>query len=597
MRKTLAQELGLSLEQINVGLELLAQPRTIRRRGVEQRVDPRIIREGNRVFLSELHAAEIAIAKHFRRLQSAKLPKLVLPENAFNGKTPDASQLAAVNTALESEIMLVTGGPGTGKTTVCRAIIAAYEADGAVVIGCAPTGKAAQRMKQQTGRQASTIHNAIGLVPGKEPRHNDQPAVYSADDVWIKNGPMDCGAVIVDETSMVDVELMADLLCAIPTGARVLIVGDVDQLPSIGAGRVLFDLIESKVVPCARLTKIHRQASESRIPYVARDINEGRIPDLNVTGSDFTHWQTTTEEEAAERIVRALTDETGSITARKGIPTADIQVLAPQYKGPCGVIALNQQLQEKLNPAANGDHNGDVFIGRGYSARLRDRVIQTRNNYELGPVMNGEMGYVVACDPSGLDVADFIDELGGSVVMWSGKEPKEEKPATGGDDWMADGEEFEAVAPVAEGPFAEVMSKFGGLTVTTDDEGDAKLEWEVPRVLVIDFGDGRRVAYTRGEAKELELGYCVTVHRSQGSQFKAVVISLFCVNSFMMTRALLYTAVTRAEVFCLTVGTSEQIGRAARNIRGTERRTVLQERLAKTPTSTASSSLEALTYL
>jgi len=581
MRKTIASELGLSLEDIKVGLALLEKPRTVRRRGKEFNEEPRIVREGSRFFLRELHTAELDIAKHIRRLQAATASELTLPAGAFNGKTPDDSQLAAVNTALSTNVMVITGGPGVGKTTVCRAIIAAYEQAGLLVVGCAPTGKAAQRMKQQTGRDAQTIHNAIGLVPGGEPRHNDRSPIHDQDGNWIKDGPMEAGAVIIDETSMVDVSLAADLLCAIPSGARVLIVGDVDQLPSIGAGRVLFDLITSQVVPCARLTKIHRQASESRIPYVARDINSGRIPDLSVTGSDFTHWQTAEDTQAAERIVRSLTDPTGSIPVRKGIPIQDIQVLSAQYKGPCGVIALNTALQEKLNPAPNGDHNGDIFIGRGYSARAGDRVIHVKNNYELGPVMNGEMGYVIVANPEGLDINEYLDADGATDLMWSGKVLEEEQE----NDPFA--EESETVTP-----------RYGGLTMVADEETDERrLAWEQPRVLVVDFGDGRRVAYSRSEAKELELGYCVTVHKSQGSQFKAVVVSLFAANPWMLTRALLYTAVTRAEAFCLTVGTSDQMAKAARNTRGTERRTVLQERLAKTPISSEVTSLEALTLL
>lgn len=589
MRKTLAQDLGLSYDDVKAGLALLAAPRTVRTRNGTTVIPPSIVLEDDRAALFELHDAELRIAKHVKRLIGASAAALELPTDAFGARVPDASQRAAVELALRSGVMVLTGGPGTGKTTVCRAIIGGYEQAGLTVVGCAPTGKAAQRMRQQTGRPASTIHNAIGLVPGGEPRYNAKAPTFSPmTGEWVSGGPMPAGAVICDESSMVDVSIFADLLEAIATGARVLIVGDVNQLPSIGAGRVLFDLIQSGVVPCANLNTIHRQASESRIPYVARDLNAGAVPDLTVTGSDFTHWETANEEDAGERIVRALTDPTGSITARKGIPLADVQVLAAQYKGPCGVVVLNQRLQEQINPAPDGDHNGDVFVGRGYSARLKDRVIQTRNNYDLGPVMNGEMGYVVACDPNGLDVNQHLD------AIWSGK-VKEEGEGASDPSWDDTDDDTADDMPATALSADHLAAKFGGLRVEADDDGkNRRAVWATRRVLVVDFGEGRKVAYSATEARELELGYAITVHRSQGSQWKAIVVGLHCQNAFMLTRALLYTAVTRAESFCLTVGTAVQMARAARNTRGTDRRTRLQQRLAATPIE-ARSSLDGLT--
>lgn len=525
----------LTAEQIAQGLELLQKERVIRRRGRPEVLPPAVVREGERLQLSETYLAERDIARHLRRLMAGAKDALSLPEGAFGDRTPDESQRAAAEMAMVAGALVMTGGPGVGKTTVTRAIIAGYEDAGLQVVCCAPTGKAALRMAEQTGREAATIHATIGLVPGQRPAHDDSPA-ETDEHGRTRGGPIVAGAVVVDEASMIDVRLMAALLRAIPTGARLLIVGDVDQLPSIGAGRVLYDIIAAQTVPVVRLTKIHRQASESRIPYVARDVNAGRVPsDLHQTGTDFTHWESADAEVVADRIVRAVADSAQSISARRGIPLHDVQVLAPQYKGPAGVEVLNARLQAELNPS-KGDKS--VYANRGYEIRTGDRVIHTRNNYDLN-VMNGEMGYIVAHDVAGLPFD--------SSVHWSGK---------------AD----------------EAMSEEG----EDGEEGSDNKAWSPVRVLIVEYAHGRRVAYTAQEARELELGYCVTVHKSQGSQFGAVIVTLAAQSAYMMTRPLLYTAITRAEKLCLTVGTEVQLARAAGNTRGTERRTTLRQRLTDT---------------
>jgi ATP-dependent exoDNAse (exonuclease V) alpha subunit len=228
------------------------------------------------------------------------------------------------------------------------------------------------------------------------------------------------------------------------------------------------------------------------------------------------------------------------------------------------VVALNNALQARLNPPVNDSHEFDVFAGSAdegrYSIRTGDRVIQTRNNYELGPVMNGEMGTVVAADPNGLNVQAFMD------ARWTGKETPVEGAEAEGDDAELDGEE---TLP-------------GGVVRAHDDDGEAVLRWKTPRVVVVNYGD-RMIAYTKDEARELHLGYAITVHKSQGSQFKAIVIALHCENVRMLSRPLLYTAITRAEKYVLMVGTTDQVTTAARNTRGVERRTTLQDRLVKAP--------------
>lgn len=505
------EELGLSLDQVKRGLALLQSPRT--RKG--KRLDPIVAEQDGRYSFTRLLGAEQRIAAALRRLQDANLPGLDIPGNVFGTLQPDDSQIAAVELAADNGVVVMTGGPGRGKTTVAKAMLRLYESLRGPVLCCAPSGKAAVRMAEQTGRNASTIHSLLGMVPGKPPRFD------------AKNR-LEASAVVVDEASMIDAELMAHLLDAVPTGTRLLIIGDVDQLPSIGAGRVLYDLIESDVVPVVRLTKIHRQASESRIPYVAADINEGRMPDLSAKNTDVTHWEQADAATAASWIVRAMAEE---IPNGKGFTIDKIQVLAAQYgdkgeeKNPVGVAALNLALQDRLNPLV--DKKAQVFIGRSYGARLRDRVIQTRNNYDLD-VRNGEIGYVVELDVQGIK----FDTERHADVLWTGK--------------LAD----EA----------------------------AQACWPKAPVLIVNF-DGHHVAYTKDEARELQLAYVITIHKSQGSQFDAVILVAHSAHSFMLTRALLYTGLTRAARYCLFVGQASQIAQSARNTRGTHRRTWLPQLL------------------
>lgn len=549
MKNSTAQQLGLTSDMIQQGLDLLSRPRTVRRKGKVEERAPQVIQEEGKFFLAKLHRAEVSIARHLRRLMAKSLTELSVPSNVFGQLVPDASQTSAIELAARSGVLVLTGGPGVGKTTVAKAMLALFESAGLSVLCCAPTGKAAIRMTQQTGRPASTIHTTLKMRPGCPPQQHE-------------GAPLEAKVVVVDESSMIDVELFSALLAAVPTGARLLIIGDVDQLPSIGAGRALFDIIVSQAVPTVRLTKIHRQASESRIPYAARDINEGRCPDLTIKGSDFTHWETENEWDIAERVLGSVAS---TITERKGILPSDIQVIAAQYDedkdSHIGVSGLNRLLQNKLNPAPSAE--GDVFIGRSYAARTNDRVIQTRNNYDL-TVMNGEMGKVVYADPKTSVAVNrngtlFIPGVGDVDGTWSDKLPK---AAKGGD--------FDAEASDDEDN--------NGLPGGTKETNDG-LMFKSARVLVVDFGEGRIIAYTKEEARELELGYCITVHKSQGSQFKAVVVVVAKRHAFMLTRALVYTAVTRAEKFCLTIGSAEQLGKSAKNTRSTERRTMLQQRL------------------
>lgn len=555
MAEPLFARLGLTQQQLAQGLEILQQPRTVKKKGETVNLPPVLIQENGRFFRTATHRAEIDIARHIRRIQAADLGTLEIPADVFGSLVPDDSQRAAVEAVAHSNVVVVTGGPGVGKTTVAKAQIAVYTAAGLQVVGCAPTGKAAVRMKEQTGREAFTVHQLVKLRPGSKPKHHE-------------GNPIQADVVVLDESSMVDVSLAATLFRAIPTGARVLIIGDVDQLPSIGAGRFLFDLIASQTVPVVKLTKIHRQASESRIPYVARDINNGQCPDLNdanpaVKTSDVRHFEVPVkkdedgldEAQGANLVIHAVT----TALPQKGFRLDDIQVLAPQKAGDMGVVMLNVRLQKVLNAQPEGAKG--VFIGGGsgdikVSAYEGDRVIQTSNNYDLG-VMNGEIGKVIAMNLNGLDVNDHLD------ADWTGKYPKDEENGDGDVDENGD-------------------RPLGGVTVEQDATGEDVYKWTTPRVLVVDFGT-RKVAYAKDEVGKLHLAYCITIHKSQGSQFPAVVMVTHGAASRYITRPLIYTGITRASHFVLTVGTLEGLAQAARNTRGVERRTMLQDRLANTP--------------
>lgn len=437
---------------------------------------------------------------------------LTVPADLFDlDITPHPDQRRAVELAAEHNVLVITGGPGVGKTFTVKAILQMFESNGLSVFCCAPTGKAAMRMREQTGRSASTVHRMLGWTPDGWTFNAAEPVQYDTEGNQV-GGPLPCDVVIVDETSMVDVQLFAGIVEALTPKQRLVIVGDVDQLPSIGPGRVLHDLIESDTVPVVRLTHIFRQAEESRIPYVARDINSGIAPDtgtLNVKegGADVAWLSIDNPELLQATIVRAVVE---LIPARQGIPSDQIQVLCPQHGTPIGDETLNCLLQEQLNPNYSSNEYKGVRVGRGYRLFVGDRVLHAnRNNYELG-VANGEVGRVLAADWKG---------IGAEGATASGK----------------------------GGP-----------------------------VVVVDFGD-RRVAYSKTESEDLELAYAITVHKSQGSQFPCVVVPLHSANRFMLTRPLVYTAVTRAERLLLMVGEEGAFEGAVVNTRGVERNTTLQE--------------------
>jgi len=440
------------------------------------------------LFLAALERAERGIAMGIARLRRGSPPwgnidaERALPwVERHTGLVLSASQRAAVAAAIGSKVTIITGGPGVGKTTVVRGILAILAAKGVAVELCAPTGRAAKRLSETTGLPARTIHRLLEFDPKTLGFRRDQ---YR---------PLEAGLVVVDEVSMVDLVLMNQLLRAVPTPSAVLLVGDVDQLPSVGPGAVLTDLIGSGVVPTARLTEIFRQAARSRIVVNAHRINQGRAPQPPQRGEDSDFYLLACRDAAdiRDRLLRVVTER---LPERFGFdPIADIQVLTPMGRGDLGARSLNEALQQRLNP------QGQPRIARfGWTYAPGDKVIQTVNDYDK-EVFNGDIGRI-----------ERIDEQEG--------------------------------------------------------------------VLTIVY-DGRPVEYELGELDEIALAYATTVHKSQGSEYPAVVIPLAMEHYRLLQRNLLYTAVTRGKRMVVLIAETKALAIAVKQRTSVERLTLLGRRL------------------
>lgn len=381
--------------------ELLVRARDILEVGAELvrpalaqlRAEGVLIAEQDRHYLPPLFHAEVGVAQALDRLQRISAPagrKPVVGVADGAGPPLAARQQEAVELAAAHKVLVLTGGPGTGKTTVTRRILAAFNAAGLTVALCSPTGRAAKRLAETTGHEASTIHRLLEFDPASRQFQRDE------------NTPLQLDALIVDETSMVDISLMHALLRALPPTARLVLVGDVDQLPSVGPGAVLRDIIDSAAVPMVRLVDIFRQGPASRIVANAHRVNRGELPELdNRSAADFFFVAETRPEQVA-----ALVEDLCArrLPAHGGYdPFSDIQVLSPMYRGETGAASLNQRLQNRLNP------NGQTIAG-GSGLRVGDRVLQVRNNYEKG-VFNGDLGRIVAYDAEGESVRVAFDTV------------------------------------------------------------------------------------------------------------------------------------------------------------------------------------------
>src|SRR5580700_756113 len=342
------------------------------------------------IFLAGLYRAEQVIAERILRLANGTLPwPSIDPEKALpwieqkTGLSLAESQVAAIRLALLSKVLVITGGPGVGKTTIVNSILRILDAKGVNLLLCAPTGRAAKRMTEATGFEAKTIHRLLEVDPkgGGFKRNTDNR--------------LECDLLVVDETSMVDVLLMQALMRAVPDHAALLIVGDIDQLPSVGPGQVLADVIASGAVPVVRLTEVFRQAAHSRIITSAHQINQGSIPDLSKPegGSNFYFVEANDPEVAVARIVDLVKRH---IPRRFGLdPIRDIQVLCPMNRGGIGARSLNTELQEALNPA--GERKVERF---GWTFAPGDKIMQIENDYDKD-VYNGDIGYIDDVDPDG----------------------------------------------------------------------------------------------------------------------------------------------------------------------------------------------------
>ena len=409
------------------------------------------------IYLPAYFYDETSVAKKLVSLLRTSAKEITLSENFWKSGniTYDDIQKEAINKAMVSKVMVLTGGPGTGKTTTINGIIKAWKSVGMKVLLTAPTGRAAKRMNEATGYEAKTIHRLLEYTPNFGFQRNE-------------NNPIEGDALVVDEASMIDIELMFRLVSAIPANMRLLLVGDIDQLPSVGAGNVLRDIISSNVIPTVRLTRIFRQAATSRIITNAHLVNEGKMPEKD------------------NGVTRRLPEY-------YGVTTDDIQVLSPMRRTNNGIQNLNHRLQQAINPIGDSITYGDTVF------RIGDKVMQLKNNYEQG-IFNGDTGKIVDVD-------------------------------------------------------------------------------KAHRTFTVSFDGGPTVEITSKMMKDICLSYATTIHKSQGSEYKVVVMPMTMQFFTMLQRNLLYTGITRAKKVCVLIGQKKAIAMAVRNNAVKKRNTLLKERL------------------
>lgn len=408
-------------------------------------------------------------------------------------------QKKAINTALSCGFLVMTGGPGTGKTTTLNAIISLFEQQGLNVLITAPTGRAAKRISDLTGYEAKTIHRMLEVKfsDGDRPHFNHN-----------ENNLLDCDVMIIDEMSMVDSLLFEALLRAIPMTCKLIMVGDSDQLPSVGAGNVLKDIIDSEVVPVITLKEIFRQASQSSIIVNAHKIVRGEHIDLSQKDNDFFFFQRLKHDDLQSLVVQLTKDRLPKAYGYS--PIDDIQILSPTRKGPSGTVELNKKLQAELNPPSKEKSEIKTFQ---YIYRVGDKVMQTKNNYDI--VWSKDLGDGVKENGSGI----FNGDIG--III--------------------------------------AANKYTG-------------------IITIDF-EGRICNYTVSMLEHLDLAYAVTVHKSQGSEFDVVILTVFGGFDKLYYRNLLYTAVTRAKKLLIIVGSAKKLDYMIENNRRTLRYTVLKNKL------------------
>lgn len=448
-------------------------------------------RENNKaVYLAKYHFSETSIANKVKTLiNTPKLVRKIDTDKALEWVQKQLSitlaekQIDAIKSAIENKLMVITGGPGTGKTTIINAVLKIFSRIGVQILLAAPTGRAAKRMSEVTGHEAKTIHRMLKYsIKGGGFEKNDE-------------NPLDCDLLIIDEASMIDTILMHHLLKAIPKQATFILVGDVNQLPSVGAGSILNDIINSQAVPVVELNEIFRQAQESLIIVNAHKINNGIIPSFKTYSDKLEDFYFIEKEDPEEVLKLILELTTERIPKRFGFnPIDDIQVLTPMHKGVVGASNLNLTLQQVLNPREDGITRG----GRNF--RINDKVMQIRNNYDK-EVFNGDIGRIINIDTETQEVT-------------------------------------------------------------------------------ISF-DGKTVPYDYPDLDEIVLAYAVSVHKSQGSEYPAVVIPILTQHYILLQRNLIYTGVTRGKKLVVIVGTKKALAIGVKNNKTKKRYTYLRYRLAQ----------------
>ena len=454
------------------------------------------------IYLPALYEAERYCTRRLQEFAGCHFPKsaffgrMVKTAAQSSGFTYSAEQAKAIEDAATTGLLLVTGGPGTGKTTIVNGILSLYDQMGLSCVLAAPTGRAAKRLTEVTGQDASTIHRLLGA--GIDPHTGELFFSKNEED------PLKADAVIVDEMSMVDILLLHSLLRAIPQRARLILVGDPDQLPPVGPGFPFSDMLRAKTLPTVRLTEIFRQAQESLIVMNAHSVNAGNMPELRNRKSDFFFLPCRSEEEVAQTIQGLCQTR---LPKNMGIPAGEIQVLSPTKKGGAGTVYLNKILQASLNPPSPDKKEkafGEILFREG------DRVMQVKNNYD---------------------------------ILWK----KADSSMIG--------------AGIFNGDVGIIQSI------------DMNLE-----VVTILFDD-RIAEYDFTQLIELEPAYAMTVHKSQGSEYRAVVLSAWNASPYLLSRSILYTAITRARELLVVVGREETIGQMVANAKIGRRYTGLKLRL------------------
>ena len=452
----------------------------------------------DKVYLTALFNAEKNIAFSIKTLcetTSKFKVKDIVTDLGDEIKLTD-EQIKCVKSVFNSQVSVITGGPGTGKTTIIKAILKTLENFDAKVVLCAPTGRAAKRLSETSGAEAKTIHRLLEI------KHIDDDDRNALANLNIE--PLDADVVIVDEVSMIDAILMSNLLKAIDASTTLVLVGDVDQLPSVGPGNVLKDIIESDIVNVFKLTKIFRQAEESMIVVNAHNINSGEMPRFNEKGGDSFLVNASTYNEITNKLIELVTERIPNFKECNSIE--DIQVITPMRKGALGANSLNKALQKVLNPYAS--YKKEIIVG-DKAFRVADKVMQIKNNYD---------------------------------IEWSNG--------------------IERGTGVYNGDVGRIRA------VDTDNEA----------ILVV-FDDGKEVWYDSVQLEELDHAFATTIHKSQGSEFPIVVIPVFMGGQRLMTRNLLYTAMTRAKELLVFVGSISSIEYMVRNLNKKERYSGLKEML------------------